>query len=171
MFGDNSALLEDELSDVNEDYLQFVTFRLENEEFAIEVLKVQEIIRPLDVTRVPRCVGFIEGVISLRGQVIPIINLRKRFALPDSENTKDSRVIVVDVDGKAAGLIVDSVSEICRLGPDSIEPRPASVCNVDDEYIRGVGKQDGRLIVILEIDKVLISAEQEALGTLDAELF
>ena len=171
MFGDNSALLEDELSDVNEDYLQFVTFRLKDEEFAIEVLKVQEIIRPLDVTRVPKCAGFVEGVISLRGQVIPIINLRKRFALPDSESTKDSRVIVVDVDGKAAGLIVDSVSEICRLGPDSIEPRPASVGNVDEEYIRGVGKQDDRLIVILEIDKVLNSAGKEALGSLDAELF
>lgn len=172
MFGNDSALIEDELSDVNEDYLQFVTFKLQDEEFAIEVLEVQEIIRPLDITRVPKCAGFIEGVISLRGKVIPIINMRKRFDLPLSENTDDSRVIVVDVDGKAAGLIVDSVSEICRLGPDSIEPRPASVGNgVDKEYIKGVGKQDDRLIVLLEIDKVLNSKEKEALGSLDAELF
>ncbi|MEE8424100.1 MAG: chemotaxis protein CheW [Thermodesulfobacteriota bacterium] len=172
MFGDNSAIIEDELSDVTEDCLQFVTFKLQDEEFAIEVLKVQEIIRPLDITRVPKCAGFIEGVISLRGKVIPIINMRKRFDLPLSENTNDSRVIVVDVDGKAAGLIVDSVSEICRLGPDSIEPRPASLDNnIGKEYIKGIGKQDDRLIVLLEIDKVLNSEEKEALGSLDTELF
>ena len=142
-----------------DDYLQLVTFKVGEEEFSVEILKVQEIIRMFEITRVPRASEFVEGVINLRGKVIPVIDLRRRFGLPALERTERTRIIVVNSSGKVVGLIVDSVSEVLRLDNSTIEPPPDVVGNVEAEYIDGVGKLENRLIVLLNLDKVLTEKE------------
>ena len=155
--------------DVKKDFdsrevLQLVTFRLGNEEFSLDILKVQEIIRHMDLTRVPKTPDFVDGVINLRGRVIPVLDLRKRFGLPKDENTNETRIIVVDVDNRTVGLKVDAVSEVLRLPADTVEPPPAIITGVESEYIKGVGKLDGRLLILLDVAKILTSTERDALG-------
>jgi purine-binding chemotaxis protein CheW len=134
--------------------LQLVTFKLGNEEYATDILKVQEINRMVNVTTVPNTPSYVEGVINLRGKVIPVIDLRKKFGLEAKAADAQSRIMVVDV-GKTVGLIVDSVSEVLRLPADTVEPPPAMAMNGGSEYIRGIGKLDDRLVILLDIDKLL----------------
>lgn len=144
--------------------LQLVTFRLGKEEFSMDILKVQEIIRHMDLTRVPRTPDFVDGVINLRGRVIPVLDLRKRFGLPEGERTNETRIIVVDVDNRTVGLKVDAVSEVLRLPADTVEPPPSLVTGIESDYIKGVGKLDGRLIILLDVAKILTRTEKDALG-------
>ena len=144
--------------------LQLVTFRLGKEEFSMDILKVQEIIRHMDLTRVPRTPDFVDGVINLRGRVIPVLDLRKRFGLPEGEKTNETRIIVVDVDNRTVGLKVDAVSEVLRLPADTVEPPPSLVTGIESDYIKGVGKLDGRLIILLDVAKILTRTEKDALG-------
>jgi len=144
--------------------LQLVTFRLGNEEFSLDILRVQEIIRHMELTRVPRTPDFVDGVINLRGRVIPVLDLRKRFGLPSDEKTNETRIIVVDVDNKTVGLKVDAVSEVLRLPADTVEPAPAIVTGAESDYIKGVGKLDGRLLILLDVEKILTRTERDALG-------
>lgn len=144
--------------------LQLVTFRLGNEEFSLDILRVQEIIRHMELTRVPRTPDFVEGVINLRGRVIPVLDLRKRFGMPSDERTNETRIIVVDVDNRTVGLKVDAVSEVLRLPADTVEPAPAIVTGAESDYIKGVGKLDGRLLILLDVEKILTRSEREALG-------
>lgn len=139
--------------------LQLVTFRLGNEEYSLDILSVQEIIRHMELTRVPKAPEFVDGVINLRGRVIPVLDLRKRFGLNADENTEDTRIIVVDINDKTVGFKVDAVSEVLRLPADTVEPPPSIVTDVDSEYIKGVGKIDGRLIILLDVTKILNRTE------------
>lgn len=148
----------------SKELLQLVTFRLGNEEFSLDILRVQEIIRHMELTRVPRTPDFVDGVINLRGRVIPVLDLRKRFGLPSDERTNETRIIVVDVDNKTVGLKVDAVSEVLRLPADTVEPAPAIVTGAESEYIKGVGKLDGRLLILLDVEKILSRTERDALG-------
>jgi len=134
---------------------QLVTFNLGNEEYAVDILKVQEINRMVEITSIPNARSYVEGVINLRGKVIPIINLRKRFGLDSKELNSHSRIIVVDI-GTSIGLIVDSVSEVLRLSSDTVEPPPPMTAgNGSAEYIKGVGKLPDRLLILLDIEKLL----------------
>ena len=156
-----------EKREVTGDLLQLVSFNLGNEEFAIDILRVQEINRMVEITKVPKSPDFVEGVINLRGKVIPVIDLRKRFSLEAAEHTKETRIVVVDIEGKVIGLIVDSVSEVLRLPEDTIEPPPPIVAGgVDSEYIQGVGKLDDRLLILLDINNIFSKEENEALDKL-----
>lgn len=148
----------------SKELLQLVTFRLGNEEFSLDILRVQEIIRHMELTRVPRTPDFVDGVINLRGRVIPVLDLRKRFGLPSDEKTNETRIIVVDVDNKTVGLKVDAVSEVLRLPADTVEPAPAIVTGAESDYIKGVGKLDGRLLILLDVEKILTRTERDALG-------
>lgn len=148
----------------SKEVLQLVTFRLGNEEFSLDILKVQEIIRHMDLTRVPRTPEFVDGVINLRGRVIPVLDLRKRFGLPEDQNTNETRIIVVDVDNTTVGLKVDAVSEVLRLPADTVEPPPSIVTGTETDYIKGVGKLDGRLLILLDVAKILNRSERESLG-------
>jgi purine-binding chemotaxis protein CheW len=148
----------------SKEVLQLVTFRLGNEEFSLDILKVQEIIRHMNLTRVPKTPEFVDGVINLRGRVIPVLDLRKRFGLPKDENTNETRIIVVDVDNRTVGLKVDAVSEVLRLPADTVEPPPAIITGVESDYIKGVGKLDGRLLILLDVAKILSCTERDALG-------
>lgn len=153
----------------SKEVLQLVTFRLGSEEFSMDILKVQEIIRHMDLTRVPRTPDFVDGVINLRGRVIPVIDLRKRFGMAADERTSETRIIVADVNNSIVGLKVDAVSEVLRLPSDTVEPPPLLVKGTESDYIKGVGKLEGRLIILLDIGKILSKTERDALvGTLNA---
>lgn len=150
----------------SKEILQLVTFRLGNEEYSMDILKVQEIIRHMALTKVPRAPDFVDGVINLRGRVIPVLDLRKRFGMAADERTHETRIIVVDVDGKTVGLKVDAVSEVLRMPASSVEPPPAIVMGIESEYIKGVGKLDSRLIILLDVAKILSRSEKDALGNI-----
>ena len=147
-----------------EDLLQLVSFKLSEEEFGVDILKVQEINRLVEITKVPRAPGFVEGVINLRGKVIPIIDLRKRFGLNTKERDKDTRIVVVDIEGSIMGMIVDAVSEVLRLPASTIEPAPEIATSIDSEYIRGVAKLEDRLLIFLDLSKVFSQQERAALN-------
>ena len=144
---------------------QLVSFKIGSEEFGINIMKVQEIIRMQEITKVPQMPHFIEGIINLRGNVIPIIDLRKKFGMPIIDITNDSRVIVVSVLDRIMGIIVDGVSEVLRLNDEQLQPPPPIISNIGREYIKGVGKlDDKRLLILLEIDKVLSEREHQMIG-------
>ncbi len=135
--------------------LQLVTFKLNLEEFGIDILRVQEIIRIMDITKVPNSPDYVEGVINLRGRVIPVVNLRKRLSLPSKENNGKTRVIVVDLSGKTVGFIVDEVNEVLRIPKDITEPPPDMTAGIDTDYITSVGKLEDRLLILLDIEKLI----------------
>lgn len=135
--------------------LQLVSFNIGSEEFGVDILKVQEINRMVEITRVPQAPHYVEGVINLRGKVIPIVDLRKRFNLTMKEYDKNTRIVVVDIDGSIMGMIVDAVSEVLRLPASTIEPPPDIVTGVNSEYIKGVAKLENRLLIFLDLSKVI----------------
>ncbi len=141
------------------DLLQLVSFHLGGEEFGLDILKVQEIIRLQDLTRVPNSPDYVEGVINLRGKVIPVIGLRKRFRLEGRDHDAQTRIVVSEVNGGVLGFIVDSVSEVLRIPVATVEP-PPRLGKVDREYVSGVGKLDGRLLILLDVDRLMSDAEQ-----------
>jgi len=141
------------------DLLQLVSFHIGGEEFGLDILRVQEIIRIQALTRVPNSPDFVDGVINLRGKVIPVIALRKRFGLEDLAHDKQTRIVVVEVKGIVLGFIVDSVSEVLRVPKDTIEP-PPRLGKVEREYVSGVGKLDNRLLILLDVDRLMGDAEE-----------
>jgi purine-binding chemotaxis protein CheW len=143
--------------------LQLVTFKLGNEEFGVDILKVQEINRMMVITRIPNAPPFIEGVINLRGKIIPIVDLRKKLGFDNGngEYAKTTRIIVVELDGLVLGFIVDSVSEVLRIPENTIEPPPSIVGGVESDYIEGVGKLDNRLLILLELKKLFTSTDRK----------
>ena len=146
------------------DVLQLVSFKLGSEVFGVNILQVREINRMLEITKMPGSPDFVEGVINLRGRVIPVISLRKRLNLEDKVHDEDSRIIVVETDNKILGFIVDSVSEVFRVPVSNIEPPPSLTSGVDIHYIQGVCKMENHLIVLLSLSKVLSEKEIEQLG-------
>ncbi|WP_457572249.1 chemotaxis protein CheW [Desulfovulcanus sp.] len=156
--------MSEELKKKDVELLQLVTFSIGGEEFGVEILKVQEIIRMLDITRVPKAPDFVEGVINLRGKVIPIIDLRKRFGMASKGHDKNTRIIVIEINKMIVGFIVDSVSEVLRIPADTVEPPPPVVAGLDSEYISGVGKLDDRLLIFLDLDRLLSREERDVLG-------
>jgi purine-binding chemotaxis protein CheW len=139
--------------------LQLVTFHIGEEEFAVDILNVQEINRMVEVTKVPGSPEFVEGIINLRGKVIPIIDLRKRFGIHSRVTDKSTRIIVVELSKKVIGFIVDSVSEVLRINSSICEPPPNIVSNINTEYITAVGKLEDRLLILLDLEKVLSQSE------------
>lgn len=142
-----------------EQELQLVTFRLANEEYGLPITKVQEINRLVPVTKLPQTPSFMEGIINLRGRIIPVIDLRKRFGMAITAHGEDTRIIIVEIHGQIVGATVDAVKEVVRLDIANIEPPPTNVA-VDSQYIDGVGKIDDRLIILLDLDKVLTAQEE-----------
>jgi len=134
--------------------IQLVGFRLDNEDYAIAITKIQEIILMKPITRIPQVPDFIEGLINLRGSVIPIINLRKRFGLAVREVDDETRTIVVNIHDKTVGCIVDAVTQVMRINRDQIQPPPLSVLAVSHQYIAGLARLDERLMIILDIDRL-----------------
>ena len=139
---------------------QLVIFRLQNEEFGVEITDVREIVKPQHITRLPHVADYIEGVTNLRGEVIPVICLRKRFGLEPQENTQETRIVILEVGGSLVGYVVDAVTETLRLPENAIEPPPSSIAGLRSDYLAGGGKLDERLLILLEVDKILGSSEE-----------
>ena len=144
--------------------LQLVSFVVGNEEFAVPILAVQEINRMMQITAVPQSPPFVEGVINLRGKIIPVIDLRKRFGMPPAEDTTDARIIVVEVAQRVIGFTVDRVNEVLRIAADIVDPAPQMVVGVDSEYIQGVGKLEDRLLILLSLERLF---QEQDIATLD----
>ena len=142
--------------------LQLVTFSIGEEEFGVDILKVQEIIRTMEITKVPRAQDFIEGVINLHGKVIPIVDLRRRFGFSSKAHDKNTRIIVIEINNMIVGFVVDSVSEVLRIPAATVEPPPPVVAGVESEYISGVGKLQDRLLILLDLDKLLSCENMES---------
>jgi purine-binding chemotaxis protein CheW len=137
---------------------QFVTFRLGDGEYGVPISKIQEIDRASKMTRVPRTADYVDGITNLRGEVVPVINARKRFHLPQVAADERTRVIIMELGGVKTGLLVDSVREVLNLASKDIAPPPASLSTtIDRQYISGIGKVDGdkRMIVLLDVEKIL----------------
>ncbi len=147
---------------------QFVNFRLSDEEYAIPILQVEEIIRYERITRVPTSAEFIEGVLNLRGRVIPVVDLRKRFGLTKSEHNNASRILVVEIEDHVVGLIVDAVSEVRTIEKRQIDPPPPLGTGISAEYIYGMGKIDDRLVILLNVQKILKEDEKAAVAEVAA---
>ena len=144
---------------IGEELIQLVGFFLGEEEFGVDIQKIQEINRMVDITRVPNTSECVMGVINLRGKVVPVISLRERFGLAEKECDTSTRIVVVEIEGKIIGLLVDSVSEVLRIPASTIEPPPPIVAGINAEFIEGVGKLDNRLLILLDLDKLLYSKE------------
>ncbi|MGB9682136.1 MAG: chemotaxis protein CheW [bacterium] len=138
---------------------QLVVFSLLEENYGIDIYKVQEIIQYREITYVPKAPPFVKGVINLRGKIIPVIDLKERFGLAEKEINTDTRIIVVEIASQTVGLIVDSVTEVLRISTSNIEP-PPPVTTIEADFIEGVGKLDERLIIILDIDRILSREER-----------
>ena len=138
---------------------KYLTFILCDEEYGLEILKVREIICVMDITEVPQTPNFIKGVINLRGKVIPVVDLRLKFGMPETEYTKETCIIVVDVNGLLMGIVVDTVSEVLDIADADIEPPPSFGSEVKTSFILGMGKVGGKVKILLSIDEIL-SAEE-----------
>ncbi len=146
---------------------QLVVFGLGKEEFGIDISQVREIVRLQNITAIPQSMDFVEGIVNLRGQIVPIVDLCKRFRVAGSDETEESarRIIVVHMAEQNIGILVDGVSEILRIPDESIEPTPPIVAGgISVEFIKGVAKVDDRLIIFLDLDKIFSVEEKEALA-------
>ena len=135
--------------------LQVVGFRIGNETFGVRIASVREIVRVPEITAVPSAPETIEGVINLRGKIIPVMDLRKRFGQSDIQSDKKNRILVVELDNKLVGLIVNAASEVLKIAPSEIEAPGNLFAEGESSYVTGVGKLKGRLIIILDITKLL----------------
>jgi purine-binding chemotaxis protein CheW len=155
--------------EAEENVKQLISFMLGDEEYGLEILRVKEVIRTPAVTRLPNAPSFVKGIINLRGDVVPIIDLRDRFGLDRIEQTLLARVIVADIDGRLVGLVVDSVSQVVRIPADQIEAPPPVAGGLPSEIVDGVGKIGDRLIVLLNIDAILSAGEREDLDVIESD--
>jgi purine-binding chemotaxis protein CheW len=139
---------------------QLVVFKVGDEEFGVDINQVREIVRLVEITRLPKAPHFIEGVVNLRGQIVSVIDLAKRLDIPSGPRGENTRIIVIEIEHNTVGMIVDSVSEVLRLSARDIEDVPALIeTEVPEHYIRGVGKLKERLLVLLDLDRVLTYEE------------
>ncbi|MFZ3060626.1 MAG: chemotaxis protein CheW [Candidatus Methanoperedens sp.] len=138
------------------DELQLVVFNIGREEFGVEIMRVQEIIRMTNITRIPQAPEYIRGIINLRGRIIVVLNLNVIMGMETKEQDENTRIIVANIDETVMGFIVDSVSEVIRLPEKNVEPAPAVIASkIGTEYVRGVGKMEDRLLILLDLDKIL----------------
>ncbi len=138
---------------------QLVVFDLAEEAYGVDISSVREIIRMQDITQVPRTPEFVEGVINLRGKVMPVVDLRKRFGFSTEEATKDTRIVVVDIGGQDIGVVVDAVNEVLRVAADAVEPPSSVITTADSEYLLGIVKLAARLIILLDLEQALSSID------------
>ncbi len=162
----NNALVKIDDIERNDERVQLVSFMLAGEEYGVEVLKVREIIRMVNITKMPNTPHYIEGIINLRGKVIPIISMRNRFGLCNTADSTQTRIMVMDVHGGLTGFIVDGVSEVIRIQSSEVQPPPNIVSGtVDQEFITGVFNHGDRMLIIMDTDRLFEGEAIAGLGT------
>jgi purine-binding chemotaxis protein CheW len=151
---------------------QYLTFTLDNEQYAIGVSKVREVLEHTKITKLPRTANFMKGIINLRGAGVPVIDLRLKFGLPETPITKDTSIIVMEVESLEGNVVVgalaDAVHEVVDIEEKSIEPAPRFGTRLSAEFIRGVGKKDDAFIILLDIDKIF-NAEEISILAVDKQ--
>lgn len=145
---------------------QLVIFELANEHYGLDIATVESIIKMQEITSVPHAPNFVEGVTNLRGQVLPVIDLRKRFGLAQQEDTKETRIVVVEINGSTVGMVVDAVTEVLRVPTEAIEPPSPLVTTIDSAFMTGIAKMDERLVILLDLSKALTLQEKTDLQSM-----
>ncbi len=145
---------------------QLVVFELANEFYGINIAMVESIIKMQAITQLPQTPSYVKGVTNLRGSVLPVIDLRTRFALEPKEDSRQTRIMIVTMGNIKAGIIVDAVSEVLRVADDTVEPLPPMINSVDSAFLKGIVRLEDRLIIMLELNKVLNLDEQKSLESL-----
>lgn len=146
---------------------QYVIFKLETEEYGVDIMKVKEISEFKESTKVPNAPYFVDGIINLRGEIIPIINLKKRFRISLGNVNSDTRIIVININDKNVGFVVDEASQVLRIKDDEIDVAPEIIAGVERQYITGVGKVGEKIIILLDLEKILTDEEKEKLGDME----
>lgn len=144
--------------DADEKKIELLAFKLSNEEYVLDINRIKEIIRPVEITRVPRVPSYIKGIISLRGVIVPVYNLKNRLGLSEANefsNDSQKRILIVNFDEELIGIIVDAVTGVVKINEDIIEPTPQIIKGVDAEYLKGVARTNNRLLILLNLDRVL----------------
>jgi purine-binding chemotaxis protein CheW len=149
---------------------ELVLFELGKEIYGVDISVVIEIIRMQPITKVPKAPFFVEGVINLRGKVIPIVDMRKRFGLPSAEQNKDNRIMVLDSGGQNIGIIIDAVTEVLRIPSDSVEPPSDIIVSAASDYLLGIAKHDKNMIILLDMERVLSKEGINTTTSLSKEL-
>ncbi len=146
---------------------QYVIYKLAGDDYGVDIMKVKEISEYKQSIKVPKTPEFVDGIINLRGDITPIIDLKKRFNLEDKGITSDTRIIVINIKDKQVGFIVDEASQVLRISEEDIEPAPELVAGIDKKYISGVGKLDDRIIIILDLEYILSDDEKKEIQKMD----
>ncbi|NJK32846.1 MAG: purine-binding chemotaxis protein CheW [Deltaproteobacteria bacterium] len=149
-------------ADSSTELLQLVTFVVGGEEYAVPILSVHEINRMMEITRVPQAPEFLDGVINLRGKIIPVVDLRTRFGLSRQDRGSDNRIVVVEVRGRVIGFTVDRVNEVLRISSSIVDEAP-TIGGIEADYVRGVGKLEDRLLIMLDLEALFGETELERL--------
>ncbi|MCL7413267.1 MAG: chemotaxis protein CheW [ANME-2 cluster archaeon] len=156
------------LNNTTDDGMQLVVFDLDSEEYGVEISQVREIIKMEEISCIPRTPDYIKGVINLRGQVTTVISLRKKFGLMEKEVDQNTRIIVAEIDGLTLGITVDAVNEVLKMPKKDIEDTPAIISNeATTKYLRGVGKLDDRLLILLDIHRIMNEDELVEIHQID----
>ena len=140
---------------------QYVIFKLNQEEYGVAISHVQEITEIKSITSVPNTPSFVEGIINLRGKIVPIVSIKKRFDLPLEGEVSEQRIIIINLNEKQAGFIVDDASQVLTMDESQIEGPPELIAGVDRDYIIGIGKVDEKIIVLLDLEKILNEQEKK----------
>lgn len=151
-------------ADVNDEVLQWVTFRLEDETYGINVMQVQEVLRYTEIAPVPGAPTYVLGIINLRGNVVTVIDTRSRFGLPPSEVTDNSRIVIIEAERQVLGILVDSVAEVVYLRSSEIDSAPNVGTDESAKFIQGVSNRDGELLILVDLNKLLSDDEWDEIS-------
>lgn len=150
----------DEKGNGTDELFQLVSFKIGPEEFGIDILKVQEINRMMQITKIPNAPEYVDGAVNLRGKIIPVVNLRTRLKLPRKDNDKATRIIVVELSAGTIGFVVDEVSEVLRIPISIMEEPPRIVSGIDSDFITSIGKLEDRLLILLDLERIISKGEK-----------
>ena len=153
------------VSDDDDPILQWVTFKLENEKYGVNVMQVQEVLRMTEIAPVPGAPHYVVGIVNLRGNVVTVIDTRTRFGLMEQEADDDTRIIVIEAEGQVVGILVDAVAEVIEMRASEIESTPNVGNEESSKFIRGVTSQDGELIILIDLNKLLTDDEWQEMAT------
>ena len=158
--------MNDVVENVDDSIIQWVTFRLENEKYGIKVMQVQEVLRMTEIAPVPGAPHYVIGIINLRGNVVTVIDTRRRFGLPDVDSDDETRIVIVEANNNVVGILVDSVAEVVDLKMSEIETAPNVGNDESSKYIQGVSSRDDELLILVDVDKLLSDEEWQEVASL-----